>query len=53
MTPQKAHNHTIEHLVDSEGDEILLAQARRMVIRMFNKLKVGHKEDIQKQLSEF
>jgi hypothetical protein len=44
MTPQKAHNHTIEDLVGSEGDKSPLAEVRRMMIRMLNKLK----EDIQK-----
>jgi hypothetical protein len=51
MTPQKAHNHTIEDLVDSDGDESSFAQVRRMMIRMFNELKVELKEDIQKHLN--
>jgi molybdenum-dependent DNA-binding transcriptional regulator ModE len=48
MTLQKANNHTIEDLVDSEGDESSVAEVRRMMIRMFNELK----EDIQKQFNE-
>jgi hypothetical protein len=38
--------------VDSEKDESPFAKVRRMIIRMFNKLKVELKEDIQKQLNE-
>jgi hypothetical protein len=52
MTPQKAHNHTIEDLVDSEGEESPVTEVRRMMIRMFNELKVELKEDIQKQFNE-
>jgi hypothetical protein len=33
MTPQKAHNHTIEDLVDSEGDKSPLTAVRRMIRR--------------------
>jgi hypothetical protein len=39
MTPQKVNNHTIEDLVDSEGDESVV-EVRRMVIKMFNKLNM-------------
>jgi hypothetical protein len=47
MTPQKSNNHKTEVLVDNE-----FAEVRRMMIRMFNKLKDEHKEDIKKQLNE-
>jgi hypothetical protein len=50
MTPQNVANHTIEDLMDSEGDESPLV--RRMMIRMFNELTEELKEDIQKQLNE-
>jgi hypothetical protein len=50
MTPQNVTNHTIEDLMDSEGDESPLV--RRMMIRMFNELTEELKEDIQKQLNE-
>jgi hypothetical protein len=43
MTPQKANNHSIEDLKESEGDESSVAVVKRM-IRMFNELK----EDIKK-----
>jgi hypothetical protein len=52
MIPQKGNNHKIEVLVDNEGDESSDAEVRRMKIRMFNKLKMEHKQDIQKQPSE-
>jgi Arc/MetJ-type ribon-helix-helix transcriptional regulator len=47
MTPQKANNHTIEDLVESEEYESTVAEVRRL-LRMFTELK----KDIQKQLSE-
>jgi SOS response regulatory protein OraA/RecX len=47
MTAQKINNHTIEDLVDSEGDESSVAEAKRMITRMFKELK----EDVQKQLN--
>jgi hypothetical protein len=31
MTPQKAKNHTIEDLVDSEGNESLVVESRIMI----------------------
>jgi predicted Fe-Mo cluster-binding NifX family protein len=40
MTPQKANNYTIEGLVESEGDESAISDLRRMMIRVFNRLKV-------------
>jgi hypothetical protein len=52
MNYQNAHNHTIEHLVDSEKDESPFAEVRRIMIRMFKELKIELKEDIQKQLNE-
>jgi hypothetical protein len=52
VTPQKGKSHKIEVLLHNEGDESSVAEVRRMKIRMFNKLKEEHKEDIKKQLSE-
>jgi hypothetical protein len=43
---------TLEDLVESEGDESSVADIRKMMIRMFDKLKEELKEDIQKQLNE-
>jgi hypothetical protein len=48
IQPQKINNLTTDNLVNSEGYESSIAQVRRMMIRIFNKLK----EDIQKQLNE-
>jgi TnpA family transposase len=45
MTPQKTNNNIIEDLVDSEGDESLVADFKRMLISLFNE----RKEDIQKK----
>jgi hypothetical protein len=45
MTPQKANDNTIEDLVDSEGEEPPVSEVRRMMMRMFNKLKEELKED--------
>jgi hypothetical protein len=42
MTPQKVNNHTIEDLVESEGDEFPVAEVRRM----FNEFKEELKENI-------
>jgi hypothetical protein len=39
MTPQKANNHTIEYLVESEEDESSVADIKRMMIRMFKELR--------------
>jgi predicted transcriptional regulator len=52
MTPQKAHYHTIENLVDNEGGKSPLTEVRKMIIRLSNVLKVEFKEDLQKQLNE-
>jgi hypothetical protein len=52
MTPKRAYNHTIKGLIDSEGNESPFAKVRRMMIRMFNELKVELTEDTQKQLNE-
>jgi hypothetical protein len=49
MTLQKVHNHTIEDLVDSEGDESSVSVVQNMMIRKFKEFK----DDIQKQLNEF
>jgi hypothetical protein len=38
--------------VESEGHESPVADVRRMIIRMFNKLKEELKKHIQKQLNE-
>jgi hypothetical protein len=46
MTPQKAGNHTIEDLVDSEGNESLEAEVR-IIISMLNEIKEDLKKDIQ------
>jgi hypothetical protein len=51
MTPQKAKNHTLENLVESEGDDSLVAEVRRMMIKMFNNLKEEFREYIQNQLN--
>jgi hypothetical protein len=48
MTPQKVNNHTMEDLLDSEGDKFSVTKVRRMMIRKFNELK----EDLQKQPKE-
>jgi hypothetical protein len=48
ITSQMVKNHTRQDLVDSERDESSVAEARRMVTRMFKELK----EDLQKQLYE-
>jgi hypothetical protein len=48
MMPQKVSNHTIEDLVDSEGDESSVAEVRRMITIMFKELK----KDLQNQLNE-
>jgi hypothetical protein len=45
-THQKTNNSIIEDLVESRGDESPIADIRRMVIRMFNKLKEELKENI-------
>jgi hypothetical protein len=29
MIPQKVNNHTAKHLIDSEGDEILISKIKR------------------------
>jgi hypothetical protein len=50
MIPQKAHNHIIEDLVDSKGDDSPFAEVKTMMVRIFNKIKVELKEDIQKLL---
>jgi hypothetical protein len=47
MTLRKVNNHTIEDLMDSEGDEISVFKFKRMM--MFKEFK----EDIQKQVNEF
>jgi hypothetical protein len=52
MSLRKAHNHTTENLVDSEGDKSPFVEVGRMMIRMFNELEVELKVDIQKQLNE-
>jgi hypothetical protein len=44
MTLPKVNNHTIEDLVDKEGDEISVAEIKIMITVMFKELK----EDIQK-----
>jgi hypothetical protein len=44
MTPWKVNKHTIEDLVDSEGDETSASQIKRMIFRMLKELK----EDIKK-----
>jgi tRNA uridine 5-carbamoylmethylation protein Kti12 len=51
-TPQKSQNNRIGDLVESEGDEVLVVDLRRLMIRMFNKLKEEFIHDMQKQLSE-
>jgi hypothetical protein len=38
MSPQKVNDHTIEDLADSEWDESSVAEVRKIMIRMFNKL---------------
>jgi tRNA uridine 5-carbamoylmethylation protein Kti12 len=38
--------------VENEGDEVLVVDLRRLMIRMFNKLKEEFIHDMQKQLSE-
>jgi hypothetical protein len=43
---------TLEDLVESEGDESSVADIRKLMIRLFDKLKEELKEDIQKQLNE-
>jgi hypothetical protein len=48
MTPQKANNHTVEDLVDSEREESPVSDVRRMIIRMFEELI-----ELQKQLNEY
>jgi guanylate kinase len=52
MTPKNVNSHIIEDLVDKEGDESSVAEARRMMIIMFTELKEELKEDIQKQHNE-
>jgi hypothetical protein len=47
MTPQKVNSHTIEDLVDSEGNESAVADIRK-ITRMSKELK----DDLQKQLNE-
>jgi hypothetical protein len=47
LTPQKAYNHTIKDLVESEGEESPVADIGRMMIRMFSELKKELEEDIQ------
>jgi tRNA uridine 5-carbamoylmethylation protein Kti12 len=51
-TPQKSQNNRIGDLVENEGDEVLVVDLRRLMIRMFNKLKEEFIHDMQKQLSE-
>jgi hypothetical protein len=53
MTPQKTNNHTIEDLMQSEGNKSPVADLRRMMTRMFNELKEELKENMQKQLNEY
>jgi hypothetical protein len=38
MTPQKAKNHTMEDMVESERNKSSVAEVRKMMIRIFNKL---------------
>jgi hypothetical protein len=45
LTPQKAHNHMIEDLLDNEVDKSPFDSVRRL-IRMFNNLKSEFKENI-------
>jgi predicted SpoU family rRNA methylase len=43
----------MEDLMESEEDESLVADLRRMMIRMFKEFKVEIKENMQKQLNEY
>jgi hypothetical protein len=47
MTPQKTNNKIIADLVGGEGAVSPVANVRRIIIRLFNKLKEELKEDIQ------
>jgi hypothetical protein len=49
MTPQETHSHTVQDLMDSEGDGSPFVEARRVMIRISNELNVELKNDIQKQ----
>jgi hypothetical protein len=39
MIPEKVNNHTIGNLVHSEVDEPSITEVRKMMVRIFNKLK--------------
>jgi hypothetical protein len=51
--PQKTSNNIKEDMVESEGDESPVTDLRKMMIRMFSKLKEDLKENIQKQINEY
>jgi hypothetical protein len=48
MTPQKTNKDMIENVMDGRGDELPVANIRRMLIKMVNELKEELKEEIQK-----
>jgi uncharacterized protein YrzB (UPF0473 family) len=48
MTPHKENNHTTKVLNDSEGDETLISELKRMMTRIIKELK----EDMQKQVND-
>jgi molybdenum-dependent DNA-binding transcriptional regulator ModE len=43
------NNNIVEDLVESKKNELLVADFRRMMLRMFNKLKMN----MQKQFNEY
>jgi hypothetical protein len=48
-TPQKTNNNSIEYLVEREGNESLVADSGRMMIRMSNKLKEELKDMVKEE----
>jgi hypothetical protein len=53
MTPPKVNNHTMEDLVDNEGDESTVAEVRRMTTKMFKFLNRTYKNNSMKRIQTF
>jgi hypothetical protein len=52
MIPQNTNNNVLEDLTESERDESLATDLRRMLIRMINELNEELKDNIEKQLND-